>query len=361
MTVAQPLSDAALEQVRELARPLADKAIPELEAALRELHAKPPEPRELDERPLTSRQLATLLVDQVRLLQLRRITASPTNLAELRSRLDGLEGRRVAVLSGAGISVDSGVPTFRGASAAGRGLWERVDPMELASIEGFRRNPERTLAWYSWRRSLGLDTVPSLAHTTVAAAEEHAPDRWAGVHTQNVDGLHEAAGSRDVRRIHGSIWCWRDRETGELLVDVETAPDDIPRRPDGTPRWRPGVVMFGDYAPVGVYERAVAQLARAEVALVVGTAAQVTTFWPLLEAAYDAGARFVEVNPKPSDVTEHLGAVPVQLPAGVGVPLVLETLGVLPPETTERLARTPSPSLRERLPSFTSELLSDDA
>ena len=356
----EPLTDESLEQIRALARPLADKPIPELEAGLREVQSDPPVARMLDGRSLTGKQLATLFVDQVRLLQLRRLTSSVVNVAELASRIGQLDDGRVAILSGAGISVDSGFPTFRGGGGAGPGLWEKVNPLELASVDGFRRDPDRSLAWYCSRRAIGIDAVPNLAHAAIAEAADLHASRWAGVHTQNVDGLHEAAGSRNVRRIHGSIWVWRERATRRFVADTSTDPDELPRGDAGRPLWRPGVVMFGDYAPQGVYRRAIDELRSADVAIVVGTAAQVTTFWPLLETVVDARARLIEVNPRPSDVTTELGAVPVQLPAGVGVPLVLETLGLLAPEQTERLARTPRPSLRDRLPTFVDELLADD-
>ncbi len=301
---------------------------------------------------LSSRQVAAIAVDQVRLAQLRRLRdVANADLAPLRDR-----GGRVAVLSGAGISVDAGFPTFRGSD--GEALWKNVDPMELASIDGFRRNPRRTLEWYCWRRSLGIDAVSTLAHAAIARAQEKRPGAFAGVHTQNVDGLHEAAGSRGVNRIHGSIWVWKDLRDHSLVWGPSDRFEDVVWDGD-RPTVRPGVVMFGDMAPTRVYEGAIVELRRADVAPAVGTSAQVSTLWPLLHAAREAGALLVEVNPEASDVTHHLGALHVRLPSGTGVPLTLETVGALDPEDTALLASTPRSSLRDVLPELREELLAD--
>lgn len=307
---------------------------------------------------LDHRQQQALLVDQVRLARIRALRDRPGRFQAALAALQAHAGARVAVVSGAGISVDAGFPTFRGAD--GEGLWEQVDPMELASVDGYRRNPMRTLRWYCWRRSLGLPAVPTLAHAAIARAEERAPARWSGVHTQNVDGLHEAAGSHGVNRIHGSIWCWRDVETNALVFDPSERLEAVEMGADGRPRVRPGVVMFGDYAPVAVYERASRALRSADVAIVVGTSAQVSTLWPLLHAARSARALLVEVNPEPSPVRTELGGIPVELPSGVGIPLALEALGLLGPSDTEQLARTARRPLATVIDSLRDELLADD-
>jgi NAD-dependent deacetylase len=217
----------------------------------------------------------------------------------------------------------------------------------------------RTLEWYCWRRGLGLPAVPTLAHAALDRAQERLGERWAGCHTQNVDGLHEAAGNRGVNRIHGSIWCWRDPRTHALSFDPSDRVEDIPMDGADSPRVRPGVVMFGDTVPSGVYERAIAEALRAEVALVVGTSAQVSTLWPLLHAAMQGGAQLVEVNPEPSPVTYELGAIALPLPSGVGVPLALEAVGALTPDDTDALARTPRTSLRDALPRLEAEFVAD--
>lgn len=327
------------------------------DAALKDLQRRPPDPVRPTDPDLDAQQAKALIVDHVRLLEIARLRADPGARAAALAAMCDRAGRRVCVISGAGISVDAGFPTFRG--AGGEGLWEQVDPMELASIEGFRRDPERTLRWYCWRRSLGFGAVPTLAHAVIAAAQSAHPGRWAGVHTQNVDGLHEAAGSTGVNRIHGSIWCWRDRSTHELCFDPSDDYADVPTDAAGRPSVRPGVVMFGDFAPVGVYERAIGEISRSDVAMVVGTSAQVTTLWPLLHAARRAGALLVDVNPEPSPVVTELDGLSLPLPSGVGVPLALEALALIDPAVTDSLASTPRRPLRDALPALGAELLAD--
>jgi len=354
----EPIDDGRAEALRTSALALAARSFEERRVQIKALHDTDGAVAALEGLDLPRPTQRALLVDQVRLREIEVARESPAGLAPALEALRARAGGRVAVLSGAGISVDAGFPTFRGAD--GEGLWEQVDPMELASVDGYRRDPMRTLRWYCWRRSLGLPAVATLAHAAIAAVQSSAPRRFAGVHTQNVDGLHEAAGNTGVNRIHGSIWCWRDVKTFRLVFDPSDQLDDVPFDPAGQPLVRPGVVMFGDYAPTHVYERAIRQLRDADVALVVGTSAQVSTLWPLLHAARSANALLVDVNPEPSDVTGDLGGVPLELPSGVGVPLALEALGVLDPGTIERMARTPRPPLRDLLPSFRDDLLADD-
>ncbi len=358
----QALSDRDLRRVFAAAGDLGEAArrgspVADLEPRLRAWHAQPPEPVEIRGAALDGEQVKTLVIDALRLAELRALRADRSLQRIPREHASRIQGGSVAVITGAGISVDAGFRTFRG--AAGEGHWEREDPMVLASVEGFHRSPMRTLRWYCSRRARGLRAVPTLAHAAAAAAQAELGTRWAGMHTQNVDGLHEVAGNRGVNRIHGSIWVWRHRETCELVFQPSDDVLDVPKSPDGQPAVRPGVVMFGDMVPGGVYERSIAQLQRADAVVVVGTSAQVSTLWPLLHAARRRAHVLIEVNPEASPVTEQLGALHVALPAGVGLPLVLEELGALRPETTDRLARTPRPPLRTRIGELADELLAD--
>ncbi len=358
----EPLQTAVLEQLLRHAGELGVAAHeqhlpPDLETALRAWHAEPPRPFERDGLSLDPQQVKTLTIDALRLAHLKWLRESGEAFGAARAELRQRVGGRVAVLSGAGLSVDAGFPTFRG--AAGEGLWDQVDPMVLASVAGYREDPQRSMRWYCHRRSLGLPAVPTLAHAAIAVAQDRNDSGWAGVHTQNVDGLHEVAGSRGVNRIHGSIWVWKDLVDEQLVFDPSDDLDDVPLGDDRRPRWRPGVVMFGDFAPTGIYARATHQLLRADVALVVGTSAQVSTLWPLLDAAYQGGALLVEINPEASPVTLELGATHLPLPAGVGVPLALEELGALDADTTDRLARTPREPLRTVIHRLGPELTRD--
>lgn len=188
---------------------------------------------------------------------------------------------RVAVLTGAGISAESGVPTFRGPG----GLWRNYRPEDLATPEAFSRDPRLVQEWYDWRRGIVARYEPNAGH--LALARLGAP-----VVTQNVDGLHQRAGSRRVLEVHGSIWltictsCGRgDRDPGTLLV----APC-----PACGGRLRPGVVWFGESLPEDVWAEAVGLAAECDVLLVVGTSAVVYPAAGLARIA--RRAKLIEVN-----------------------------------------------------------------
>ncbi len=308
--------------------------------------------------PLDGEQVKALVIDQIRLAGIHALRRDHSAFRRARERIFAVQGAPVAILSGAGLSVDAGFRTFRG--AGGEGLWEKVDPMTLASIDGFEEDPARSMRWYCARRTRGLRAVPTLAHAVISAAQDLQGPRWAGVHTQNVDGLHETAGSRGVNRIHGSLWVWRDRRTMALSFDPSDCWGDVPKDAAGEPSVRPGVVMFGDSLSPPVFERAVSELQRAGAVIVVGTSAQVSTLWPLLRTAQRHADLLIDVNPERSPVTTELGAAHLPLPAGVGVPLALEELAALDPGTTDLLARLPRAPLRERIGVLAEELVRDD-
>lgn len=213
----------------------------------------------------------------------------PASLAALCER-----PRRVFVLTGAGISAESGIPTFRGAG----GYWRQLNPMELASMEGFERNPKRTWEWYIERRANIREAQPNAGHRALARLEGRAGEMM--IATQNIDGLHQRAGSRCVVEIHGSIWRARCLKTGreyaEGEVTIEGGPIP-PMSPEGT-MLRPSVVWFGEMLPVEPIERIEEFLREpADLALVIGTTA---AFGYIVEWAIRAkrmGATLVEINP----------------------------------------------------------------
>lgn len=362
--MAGPLSDRALRRVLRAAGEVGALAAgggpftADLDERLRAWREEPQSDVEVSTGRLDGEQVKALVIDQIRMAQIRALRSDHSFARRDRERIFAVQGAPVAVLSGAGISVDAGFRTFRG--AGGEGLWEKVDPMVLASIDGFEADPERSLRWYCGRRTRGLRAVPTLAHAAISAAQDAQGTRWAGVHTQNVDGLHETAGSRGVNRIHGSIWVWRDRRTMELTFDPSDRFDDVPRDARDAPTVRPGVVMFGDMVTPTVYQRAIDELRHAKAVVVVGTSAQVSTLWPLLHIAQRHADLIVDVNPERTPVTTELGAAHLPLPSGVGVPLALEELGALDPGTTDLLARLPRAPLRERIGVLGEELLRDD-
>lgn len=202
--------------------------------------------------------------------------------------------RQVTVLTGAGVSAESGVPTFRDAQ---QGLWARYDPQQLATPEAFEADPTLVWQWYRWRRELIARAEPNPGHRALADLESLCPLTLV---TQNVDGLHRDAGSAGVVEFHGNIH--RDRCSREDVI-VEPSPDDD-REPPGCPRCdapvRPDVVWFGEAIPGDALRTALEATERADVFLAVGTSATVHPAAGLIDRALDAGAVVAEINPEAS-------------------------------------------------------------
>ena len=206
----------------------------------------------------------------------------------------------VAVLTGAGISAESGVPTFRGES----GMWRNFRPERLATPEAFRRDPTLVWEWYNWRRQLIGSCAPNAAHETLAEMERALPDFT--LITQNVDGLHRLAGSRNVLEIHGSVWRVRCVACDETARDRRTPLPEIPPRCSRCGGLlRPDVVWFGESLPSAVLNAAWAAVARCRLMLVVGTSAVVHPAASLPLVALRNGARLVEVNPAETPLSVH--------------------------------------------------------
>jgi NAD-dependent deacetylase len=223
--------------------------------------------------------------------------------------------RRVVVSSGAGMSKESGIPTFRDAR---EGLWSRFDPERLATEAGFRADPALVWTWYAQRRAAMARCEPHPGHHALVRLEASVPELT--VVTQNIDGLHQRAGSRDVVELHGSIHrhrcvdCQRFAEA-PLVEPAGGADLEPPRCPECGSFLRPDVVWFGEMLPARAVERAWELVERCEVLLVVGTSGLV---WPAAELPYVArrsGATVIEVNPEPSEVT---GRVDIFLPGPAG-------------------------------------------
>jgi len=210
-------------------------------------------------------------------------------------------GLRLRILTGAGVSAESGIPTFRGAG----GLWKKHRPEELATPEAFARDPETVWEWYEWRRGLIAEAAPNPGHQALAELEQRVENSL--LVTQNVDGLHELAGSRKLVRLHGSIW--ELRCTG-CQYRREDRSHPLPERPpycaDCGSLLRPGVVWFGESLPPGALEAALASARDAELFLVVGTAGAVEPAASLARIAKAAGAFTVEVNQKESVLTPEM-------------------------------------------------------
>ena len=225
--------------------------------------------------------------------------------------------RSVTVLTGAGISADSGVPTFRGAD----GLWRQYRAEDLATPDAFSRDPRLVWEWYNWRRELIATKQPNPAHEAVASMEQRFEQFW--LITQNVDGLHRDAGSRQLSEIHGNIWkvrCTRCRDIVENR-DVPIAMLPLCQACGGL--LRPHIVWFGESLAEEDLEKSAAALQHSDVCLIVGTSGLVYPAAGFGAIAKQAGAFIVEIN---LDSTPHsnLADVALQGRARDLVPLLLE-------------------------------------
>lgn len=223
-----------------------------------------------------------------------------TELAPVRERIAA--GAPVAVLSGAGLSAASGIPTFRGHQDS---LWSQYRPEQLATPEAFAQDPEMVWGWYDWRRSLIAASRPNAAHEALAQLEDHAP---VTIITQNVDGYHRVAGSSRILEYHGSIWTVRCQSCGHETLDERVPIPILPRcdRCDGL--LRPGVVWFGEGIDPGVTAASNRATADCEVFLVIGTAGAVYPAAGLVAAARHGGAIVVEFNLERSGIS-HLADI----------------------------------------------------
>ncbi len=216
-------------------------------------------------------------------------------LADLRDRLG--PHTPVAVLTGAGVSSASGIPTFRGRDDS---LWSQYRPEDLATPEAFARDPELVWRWYDWRRGLIAANRPNPAHAALARLGERM---LLTVITQNVNGYHQQAGSRDVVEYHGSIWTTRCTRCHRRAEDRRVPLPIPPRCPDCGGLLRPGVVWFGEAIPPEASDAATAATIRCRVFLVIGTAGAVYPAAGLVGLARSHGAYVAEFNLERSAVT----------------------------------------------------------
>lgn len=231
---------------------------------------------------------------------------------------------RIAVLSGAGISAESGVPTFRDDKT---GFWAKYDPYELSSTEGWQRHPERVWAWYLWRHHLVATVEPNNGHRAVAAWQDYAD---VTVVTQNVDDLHERAGSKPVHHLHGSLaefWCdtCGSRYHGPLPDMPEPELEKMPPTCECGGLIRPGIVWFGEQLPDAPWQAAVEAVATADVLVVVGTSGIVYPAAGLPDVARARGAIVIEVNPEPTPLSDS-ATLAIREAASTALPTLLQRL-----------------------------------
>jgi NAD-dependent deacetylase len=236
----------------------------------------------------------------------------------VRERIRAAE--RVVVFSGAGVSRESGLDTFRGAG----GLWERMRPEELATPEAFRADPGKVWRWYAWRYRQASEAHPNPAHAAIARLEALFPAVL--VVTQNVDGLHQRAGSRSLLELHGTITravcerCGGGRDMGEAVAE-----------PSGPPvcscggRLRPAVVWFGEALPQEALVQAYEEATFCDLFISVGASAVVYPAAGLIELAHQAGACMIEVNPEPTPFS-HVMDLRLAAPAGEALPALVDAI-----------------------------------
>lgn len=249
-------------------------------------------------------------------MDLQRIVGDDT-LERLRT------GSRFAVLTGAGVSAESGVATFRDPN----GLWAQFRPEELASMEGFLANPQRVWQWYQYRRHVLESVQPNPAHYALARLEQIVPELT--LITQNVDRLHQRAGSRRVLELHGNLednHCSRCNAPYHQPINPD-APSP-PQCPVCGGFIRPSVVWFGEMLPADVLAQAEDAARRADVFLVVGTSAEVYPAAALPITAWSYGATVIEVNPSSTPLSRIAHAV-VREKAGVALPALVDLIAAV--------------------------------
>jgi NAD-dependent deacetylase len=229
---------------------------------------------------------------------------------------------RVTIMTGAGISAESGVPTFRDAQT---GLWAKYDPMELATPDAFRRNPKLVWEWYAWRRELIANTRPNAGHMALAQLERQIPNLT--LITQNIDGLHRAAGSANPIELHGNITRTKCFEDGRIISRWPETTDVPPRCPECGGYLRPDVVWFTETLPPDALSQAIHASQNCDLFFSIGTSALVQPAASLAHEAQHSGAALVEINLEPTPLTRYADFA-LHGPAGTILPALLKNLAL---------------------------------
>lgn len=243
------------------------------------------------------------------------VTNSPSTLQSLAARL--CAARSVLILTGAGVSAESGLATFRDAMT---GMWSRFRPEDLATPDAFRRQPELVWQWYRWRRQQAAQAQPNAGHRALARLQSLLHEVL--IVTQNVDGLHQRAGSRGVLELHGSLL--RDRCSGSgcsVELPCRDAPEP-PSCPECGEMMRPAVVWFGESLPENTLLRAYDYASQCDLCFSIGTSSQVFPAAQIAMIAVRAGAGIVEINPSVTPLTPHAEFV-INGPSGEVLPGLL--------------------------------------
>lgn len=247
---------------------------------------------------------------------------------EYREAADLLCARGNAVaLTGAGISVESGIPAFRGT----QGMWDTYDPMEYATIGAFLRNPEKVWKMFSEMLAVLSRAVPSPAHFALADLEGSRILR--SVITQNVDGLHQAAGSRRVIEFHGSAEELVCISCGNRYRLREKVGEGMPPRCACSQILKPDLVLFGEPIPWNAQQDAEREAERAAVLLVIGTSAQVSPACDIPRISREMGAAIVEINPEETSLTRTVADLHIRETAGNAFSILMREIRSLSPRS----------------------------
>jgi NAD-dependent deacetylase len=232
---------------------------------------------------------------------------------------------RPVILTGAGVSAESGVPTFRDAMT---GLWTRYRPEELATPEAFEADPELVWRWYEWRRKRVIGARPNPGHRALADWQRRRPTLC--LITQNVDGLHSEAGSDPVLELHGSLWRDRCNGCGRRTPARHPGPPEPPLCPSCESRLRPDVIWFGEALDAETMAAALAASRRCDLFMCVGTSSLVHPAADLPLVAVRAGATLVEINPQQTPLSA-LANYRIASLAGTALSRIVETAGLQGP------------------------------
>ena len=233
------------------------------------------------------------------------------------------KAQRIAVLTGAGISAESGIPTFRDALT---GLWENFKPEELATVEAFKRQPKLVWDWYAMRRAMVHEVEPNPGHVALARMAEHVPHFTLA--TQNIDSLHQRAGSQQVLELHGNISRVKCLAGHGVVAEADWVADaegGVPRCPDCHGLLRPDVVWFGEYLPLAALEQAQKAFRQADVIFSIGTSGMVPPAAHLPLLGLENGAFTIEINPDETQLTPYLECC-IRGPSGLVLPQLVEAV-----------------------------------
>lgn len=225
-----------------------------------------------------------------------------TSIQEVRPLVKILQqAQRVTALTGAGISAESGIPTFRGDN----GLWKKFRAEEIATPEAFRKDPKFVWEWYDWRRGIFATKRPNPGHKVLARWEKIFP-QFALI-TQNIDGLHQEAGSKNIRELHGNTWKLRCTREETIIENHDVPLKEIPPCcPSCGALFRPHVVWFGEPLDSRILHESYLLSSTCEVMFVIGTSAVVQPAASLPLSASNAGATVIEINPEPTPITSSV-------------------------------------------------------